>query len=109
MVTVSYRDSQVEFVEIHSRLGEPCRLRNPWNRPCQLYSSGRSKEGSGRLVEGDVLVFETEKGHVYRLLPQGAQLPELRQIAPPRVMEPTSYSFPLADGNSVGATLGRPR
>ena len=105
MVTVSYRDSQVEFVELHSRLGEPCRLRNPWNGPCQLYS----KAGSERLVEGDVLVFETEKGHVYRLLPQGAQLPELRQIAPPRVIEPTSYSFPLADGNSVGATLGRPR
>ena len=108
LVTVSCRAGRLEFVEVESRWGEPCRLRNPWAQPCRLARSSPSAGGSGRLFAGDVLEFNTTQGHVYRLLPEDAAQPEPRRVAPRRVTEPTSYSFTLSNGNVVSATLGRP-
>ena len=109
LVTTSYRDGQVEFVQLQSRFGEPCRLRNPWDGPCQLVETNGSKDGPSRTLAGDLLTFETAKGRTSRLLPQGAMPPEPRRISPEIAAEPVSYSFELADGNTVGATLGRRR
>ncbi len=108
LVTVSCRAGRLEFVEVESRWGEPCRLRNPWAQPCRLARSSPSAGDSGRLFDGDVLEFTTTQGHVYRLLPEDAAQPEPRRVAPRRVTEPTSYSFKLSNGNVVSATLGRP-
>jgi len=109
LVTTSYRDGQVEFVELQSRFGEPCRMRNPWHGPCQLIESNGSADGPSRTLAGDLLTFETAKERSYRLLPPGAKPPEPRRISPELDREPASYSFELANGNTVGATLGRPR
>ena len=108
LVTVSYRGGRLEFVEVKSRFGEPCRLRNPWGQPCRLDHIASFAGGSRRLFAGDVLEFNTAKDHVYRLLPQDAQQPAPRRVTSRRVTEPTSYSFKLSNGNIVSATLGRP-
>ena len=109
LVTVSYRAGVVEFVELQSRLGEPCRLRNPWDQPCLLQPSGHSAAGLARTLEGALLTFDTAKSEAYRLVPLGAQQPKQRRIAPRWMTEPASYSFQLANGTTVGATLGRGR
>ena len=109
LVTVSYRDGRVEFVELESRRGEPCRLRNPWDQPCQIWEKGRQASGVGEPLQGPVLVFNTTPGAVFRLLPRGAPMPKPLQIDPAPVNEPVSYSLRLANGNIVGATLGRQR
>ena len=46
LVTSSSRKGEVEFVEVESRLGEECRLRNPWGGPCLLEVVGPG-EGAG--------------------------------------------------------------
>ena len=109
LVTVSYRDGRVEFVELESRRGEPCRLRNPWDQPCQIWEKGRQASSVGKPLQGPVLVFNTTPGAVFRLLPRGAPMPKPLQIDPAPVNEPVSYSLRLANGNIVGATLGRQR
>ena len=107
LVTTSYRDGQVEFVELHSRFGEPCRIRNPWDGPCQLIEVGGSNEGSARTLAGDLLSFDTTEGRSYRLLPQGVNAPDARRISPEVNPQPATYSLELTNGTSVGATLGR--
>ena len=109
LVTVSYRDGQVEFVELESRWGEPCRFRNPWDQPCQIWEKGRPASGPGQPLHGRVLEFNTTPGAVFRLLPQGAPMPKPVRIKPPPLNKPVSYSLRLANGNIVGATLGRQR
>ena len=63
LVTATVRDGEVEFVEIESRRGETCRLRNPWSWPCQFRVIG----GESRRVSGAVLQFDTESGGRYVL------------------------------------------
>jgi hypothetical protein len=55
----------VTFVDIDSRLGEECRIRNPWGGPCLV------REASGALqeCEGEIIVFPTTRGQKYSLLP----------------------------------------
>ena len=71
MVTASVRDGEVEFVEIESRLGETCRLRNPWGRPCQLRVIG----GKSRQVSGEILQFDTGSGGRYQVFPTDRPAP----------------------------------
>ena len=62
LVTSSIRGEEVEFVEIESRLGEECRLRNPWGGPCILIGIGAGEgKGSGSLPdrEGAVAADQT--------------------------------------------------
>ena len=108
LVTTSYQNGQIEFVDLQSRFGETCRLRNPWKDDCVLSSS--EDAASGRALQGEIVTFATTQGHTYRLLPQATAQPQTaRVIAPTRNTEPPSYSFELANGNTVGATLGRVR
>ncbi|MFM8221369.1 MAG: glycosyl hydrolase family 95 catalytic domain-containing protein, partial [Planctomycetaceae bacterium] len=55
LVTSRFDKGTVDFVEVESRLGEECRLRNPWQRPCVVREGG----GPPRLLEGEVLRFAT--------------------------------------------------
>ncbi|MBN2292027.1 MAG: hypothetical protein JXM70_06350 [Pirellulales bacterium] len=74
LVTAAIRDGEVEFVEIESRLGETCRLRNPWEGPCCLGENG----GMNRQVHGEILQFDTESGGHYRLIPAGQTVSSAR-------------------------------
>jgi hypothetical protein len=97
------RKGKVEFVEIESRLGETCRLRNPWATPCRVGEIG----GTTKILEGDLLSFDTERGKRYHVVPKDAEALAPRRIAPGRIDEPTSYSLTLPNGKVVTGTLGR--
>jgi len=59
MVTSSWRQGKVEYVELESRAGAECRLRNPWGvARAMLYRDGRKAE----TVAGDLLQFGTRRG-----------------------------------------------
>jgi len=55
----------VESVEIQSRRGETCRLRNPWGKPCDV----SEMDGKAQVLSGDILQFDTKPGKVYRVTP----------------------------------------
>jgi hypothetical protein len=65
LVTSGIKDGKIEFVEIESRLGEECRLRNPWAGECLLTGS----DEPDRKLVGDILRFSTQAGKRYRLTP----------------------------------------
>ena len=102
LVTSVMRNGQLEFVEIQSRLGETCRLRNPWGQRCVVTEVGSvTKE----LTE-EVLVFDTVPGGVYRVLRHGAPKPVRRRIAAPAHTQPASFRFKLPNGKVAQGTLG---
>ncbi|MBM81237.1 MAG: hypothetical protein CMJ78_11685 [Planctomycetaceae bacterium] len=65
LVSCSIRDDKVTSMEIESRGGEACRLRNPWGRPCDVIETN----GNVQVVSGDVLRFDTAPGKIYRVVP----------------------------------------
>ena len=62
LVTSSIRKGEVEFVEVESRLGEECRLRNPWGGTCRLVEVGAGEGGAAADAGGasDEIVLEKE-------------------------------------------------
>jgi len=67
LVSATIRSGVVEGIEIQSRLGETCRLRNPWGTPCLVTEIG----GRETRVEGDIVHFDTTPAKRYRLVPNG--------------------------------------
>ena len=65
LVTSEIKAGKVGFVEIESRLGEECRLRNPWGAECLLTES----DEPDRKLIGDLLRFSTKVGKRYHLSP----------------------------------------
>ena len=63
LVTAAIRGGEIQAVEIESRRGETCRIRNPWGRACVLRETG----GTERRLDGDVLLFQTRPDARYRL------------------------------------------
>jgi hypothetical protein len=53
LVSSSQRKGQIEFVELHSQLGQECRLQNPWGEGVvTLYRDGKKSENlSGSLLK----------------------------------------------------------
>jgi hypothetical protein len=70
LVSSAAREGEVLLVEIGSRRGETCRLRNPWGRPCDV----TERDGEAQFLSGDVLQFDTKPGNVYRVVPQQGAL-----------------------------------
>jgi hypothetical protein len=66
LVTSKYEAGAVKEFEVESRRGEECRLRNPWGRPCVV----EEVDGSSRILEGDVVRFNTVPGSKYRIHPR---------------------------------------
>jgi hypothetical protein len=66
LVTSTMRQGKVEFVEINSRLGEECRLRNPWGEACIVSEA----DGPDRVFDGELLQFDTKAGSRYRVAPR---------------------------------------
>ena len=104
LVSASMRAGLVEFVEIESRVGEPCRMRNPWDKPCRVQQA----DGPTLHLVDEILHFETKPGARYLVLPEGAEIPEARRITAEPATGPVSYRFTLPGGTTVGGTLGRP-
>jgi hypothetical protein len=67
LVSSSIQNGQVEFVELESRAGADCRLRNPWQTGATVYRDGRKAE----TIHGPLLHFATRKGERLMLLPEG--------------------------------------
>ena len=103
LVTAAASDGKVEFVEVESRLGETCRLRNPWGTPCRVTEIG----GGTQTIDGEVLTFDTVQSKRYRIVSEDRQAPTVRRIAPNPTTKPASYSFKLPNGKTVEGTLGR--
>ena len=64
VVTAAIRGGEIQAVEIESRRGGTCRLRNPWGGPCAVREE---KHAGDRRVAGETLVLETEAGARYRV------------------------------------------
>lgn len=101
LVTASLRDGEIEFVEIESRLGEPCRVRNPWGSPVTLSASDETER-----FDDDLLCFDTVAGVRYRLLAEGKPQPADREISPKAPPGPFSCSYVLPSGTIVEFSLG---
>lgn len=61
-----FEAGDVRDIDVESRLGEECRLRNPWGRSCVVEEVG----GSSRVLEGDMLRFTTIRRGKYRICPK---------------------------------------
>jgi hypothetical protein len=104
LITAAVRDGAVEFVEVASRLGEMCRLRNPWGGPCRVEGSHGTT-----VLSGDILSFPTVPAESYRVLPAGAPPQGRRRVVAESTVAPASYSFRLSNGVVAGGVLGRYR
>ena len=103
LVTASVRNGEVEFVEIESRRGEPCRLRNPWKKPCLVTEIG----GAAQELSGDILCFESRRSKSYLVLPKGKAVPEQRRVSPESSTGPVALSCTLPNGTELHGTFGR--
>ncbi len=65
LVSSATREGKVDLVEIDSRRGETCRLRNPWGGACSV----REMDGDTQVLSGDILQFDTKPGKTYCVLP----------------------------------------
>lgn len=103
VVSSAMREGEVESVEIESRRGEACRLRNPWGMTCTL----SKVDGEERELDGEILRFDTETGARYRLCPAGRTAPATVRIAPSSTASPAVYQVNLPGGSTVQGVLGR--
>jgi hypothetical protein len=71
LVSSESEAGEVTRIEIESRLGEVCRIRNPWSGRCAV----RDATGALQECEGEVVVFATERGRNYSLLPASPEEP----------------------------------
>jgi len=67
LVTAVIHGGEIQTVEIESRLGEECRIRNPWPGPCRV-ETGDGHLSMPSIAEGDLLCFRTAPGRTYRLV-----------------------------------------
>ncbi len=65
VVGSSMRGGRVEYIEIQSRKGGQCRVRNPWGRGARVAASRAG--AAWRELDGELLSFETNPGESYVL------------------------------------------
>jgi len=105
VVSSAIQRGDVQFVEIASRRGEPCRLRNPWGTTVQLRGTATAEQE----LEGDVLCFDTERGARYQVLPADRPAPLPVQVSTEAGANPATYSLTTARGTRHRGVLGRGR
>ncbi len=77
LVSSSMEKGQIDFVEIQSRVGGECRLRNPWpGRTATLCRNG----GKAEDLSGSLLKFATARGETVIVVPQSSK--PLRKVIP---------------------------
>ncbi|HEY3453417.1 MAG TPA: hypothetical protein VGK64_02370, partial [Bryobacteraceae bacterium] len=75
-VTSAKRNGKVEFVQIESQAGAPCKLRNPWGESkVTLYRNGVKAEN----LSGTLLDFRTTRGETIVVAPSGTALTQFRR------------------------------
>ena len=74
VVSSMMKDGKIRFVELLSKRGEPCKLRNPWGQAkVSLYAnSGKEQWKKVKLLSGSLLQFNTSAGNVFMALPENA-------------------------------------
>lgn len=65
LISSEIKQGKVVSVEIESRLGADCRLRNPWEAECLLAEVG----GPSHKLSGEILHFPPQTAKRYRLSP----------------------------------------
>jgi Glycosyl hydrolase family 95 catalytic domain/Glycoside hydrolase family 95, C-terminal domain len=71
VISASMGKGQIEFVEIHSQKGGPCRVENPWpGDEITLYRNGKAAEN----ISGKLLEFSTAAGETVTLASKGKPL-----------------------------------
>ena len=76
LVTSAIRGGVVQFVEVRSEKGNPCRLRNPWGEEeVVLYRKGTPAEP----MIGSLLVFDVNPRETVVLVPQGRSPDEFKR------------------------------
>ena len=70
LVSSSFQKGQVEFVEIKSKSGEVCKIRNPWEDDVVLYVDGKEN----KTLTGSLLEFPTKMNSNYIILKKGTSL-----------------------------------
>ena len=73
VISASLQHGKIEFVEIHSKKGGPCRVQNPWDQAeLSLYRNGKAAEA----VSGRLLVITTAPDETVTLVPKEQPLPD---------------------------------
>ena len=69
LVTSSMRAGEIEFVEIMSRTGGECRLRNPWGAEvvATVFRDGKA----WKTLKGSLISFDTEKEETFVVVREG--------------------------------------
>ncbi|MHC4130779.1 MAG: glycosyl hydrolase family 95 catalytic domain-containing protein [Planctomycetota bacterium] len=78
LVTSSMRKGEVEFVEIQSRSGGECRLRNPWSEKVTVTiykNSSKLKD-----MDGSLLTFETNQGENFIIVQKGSSPQQYKRL-----------------------------
>ena len=70
LISAAMQNGRIAHVEIESRLGEACRLRNPWPTACRIQRHDGKFCARGAAAE--VVAFSTRPGGRYSLLGEGA-------------------------------------
>ena len=78
LVSASIEKGDVTAVEIESKAGGECRLRNPWGADAKVtvYRNGERRE----TIEGSLLRIPTTRGEVVTVVPENGQRPQ-RKVA----------------------------
>jgi hypothetical protein len=74
LVSSSFQEGNVEFVEIKSQSGEVCQIRNPWKEDVVLYVDGKENE----TLTGSLLEFSTKLNSSYIILKKGTTLNQFK-------------------------------
>jgi len=67
-VSAAHVGKNIRRVQIKSRVGGPCRVKNPWQPEDVLVMEGNSREIVNHHMDGDTIVFDTQPGRTYSLL-----------------------------------------
>jgi hypothetical protein len=76
LVTSAIQRGQIEFIELLSRAGGECRVRNPWGE--NAVTVHRNGKGAEQL-SGSLLTFATAKDERIVIVPRGATLEKIRR------------------------------
>ena len=84
----------IDYVQIESRLGETCFLRNPWGKTVNIYQL----DGPAWQLDGEVLQFDTIVGKQYLMSPISAYVP----ISTPVALQNATATYSLTDYGWTG-------
>jgi len=77
LVTASIKNGKIGLVEIESKMGGQCRIKNPW--PGEILTMHRNHQKSEN-ISGALLIFDTNKDEIVSIMPKGSTPTE--QVVP---------------------------